>query len=481
MSTENGHSPIDEGMDLLYFINVLKGAVELAVHYLAGSNTTILQYEGDSGLLKGCAFQLAGNPYDLQSGKTVRVPVGGDTSALDSDVVLTSYVFGAMSGKKFDGNYDAARMTPFTAGEFVDILTTLPTDEAYHRFVGLFDDNTKVTGTKFDDRIEVGAGNDVVHGNGGNDIVWKWSPGNLVYDGGDGYDVLNFGTDDGAYFPNPNTQGLVIDLKTGIGTNPWGGTLKLTSVEKVIGTDGADKIYGSNKADWIETQDYGADIVKGRGGNDTVVLWPFAVGDKLDGGAGRDTLNTAFEYQENTLDLTDPSNNTGKFEGGSIKNFEVFNFSSTSFDPTTLLTFRAGAGSETVTMSGNATVILYMGDGNNKATGGGGNDTIVAGSGKDRLDGGAGDDYLTGGGASDTFVFRLNHGHDVIKDFHPSGKDHDRIDLSAITDITGWADLKQHHLDSVDGNAEIVTGEDSTIILTSVKLKNLAEGDFIFA
>jgi Ca2+-binding RTX toxin-like protein len=163
-----------------------------------------------------------------------------------------------------------------------------------------------------------------------------------------------------------------------------------------------------------------------------------------------------------------------------IKNFEVFNFSSTSFDPLTLLTFKGTAKSEAVTMSGARTVILDLGNGDNKAQGGSGDDTITAGSGKDQLNGGGGDDFLTGGGASDLFVFSPAFGHDVIKDFVANGRDHDKIDLSAITDIKSWADLSAHHLSNVDGNATIETVDSDTIVLTGVKVKNLDASDFIF-
>jgi Ca2+-binding RTX toxin-like protein len=448
--------------------------------YDSKTDKTLLQYENSSGILQGFAIQLAGNPFDLKPDKHVKVDIGGSSKLFDSDDLLRGFVVGEVVGNKFVGHFSATHMTPFTAGDFASILTTLPVDEAYHRFVGLLDDNTDVTGTKFTDRIEVGAGNDTVNALGGDDFVNKWDSGNLNYKGGTGFDTLDFSAADGAYFPYPKTQTLVLDLKTGEGLNPYGGKLKVDSIEKVIGTDEADRIYGSDGADWIETQDYGADLVKARGGNDTVVLWPFANGARLDGGAGKDTLTTAFEFDQNTLDLTDPSKNTGKFENGVIKNFEVFNFSSTSFDSLTLLTFKGTAKSETVTMSGSRTVILDLGNGDNRAQGGGGDDTITAGSGKDRLNGGAGDDFLTGGGASDLFVFSLGFGHDVIRDFDTSGKDHDRIDLSAIADIKNWTDLKAHHLTSIDGNATIETPDDDTIVLTSVKVKNLDENDFVF-
>lgn len=484
------HEP--QGMNCIQPIADLYSASGVRLTFFTGNNdanpgtaessgTTILQYEDSSGIMQDFALQLSGNPFDLKPGKPVHVDVGGDSDIFDNDVLLHGFAYGEMVGKKFVANLSATHMTPFKAGDLIDILTTVPIDEAYRRLVGLLDDKTTVTGTQFTDRIEVGAGNDTVNALGGDDFVNKWDAGDLDYNGGAGFDTLNFGTAWGDYFVTPKTQTLILDLKTGTGQSPYGGTLKVDSVEKIIGTDAADKIYGSDKAEWIETQDYGADIVKARGGNDTVVLWPFAVGDRLDGGGGKDTLQTAFEYQENTLDLTDPSKNTGKFEGGSIKNFEVFNFSSTSFDSTCFLTFRAGAGSETVTVSGNRVAILYLGDGDNKATDGNGDDTITAGTGKDRLNGGGGDDFITGGGNADVFVFSLNHGHDVIKDFDPSGKTHDRIDLSAITDIANWNDLKQHHLSSVDGNAEIETGGDGSIILTGIKTGKLEEGDFVFA
>lgn len=476
----------DQGIDYVLYIQCLKESEKVRVKYDANKDETFLNFITEDGDVTSCQFVIGGNPYHLAPGERKTFPVEPHSPANPIDLaaaaMLTGFTFGEVdSDGVFHPLYVAQQLKSFSASDFIEILTTLPIEQSYQRFVGLLDGNTEVTGTKFTDHIETGTGNDIVNALGGNDFVNEWNAGNLDYRGGGGFDTLDFSAAVGIYFPIAKTQTLIVDLKTGAGQNPYGGTLTVDSVEKVIGTDAADKIYGSEKADWIETQDYGADLVKARGGNDTVVLWPFANGAKLDGGGGKDTLQTQFEFGENTLDLTDPSKNTGKFENGAIENFEVFNFGTFSFDPLTTLTFRAGAGSETVTVSGSRNVILDMGNGNNRAQGGSGNDLISAGNGKDRIEGGAGGDTLAGGGNVDLFLFKDGHGNDIITDFDAAGGDHDTIDLSGVTSITGWNDLRAHHLTSVNGNATIETSAGDSITLTDVRLKNLDAGDFILA
>lgn len=470
-------------LKLAAYLDCMKSADQ--VYVMFDGKTTVMAFAKDDGILSGCAFRASGNPYSLNKDQEKSYEIGSPVGAAQlyamEAAAITKFDYGKIDGNgDFQPHYTASKLNPISAIDFLNIFTTLPIDESYHRFVALFDDDTTVKGTKYADIIETGAGNDKVNARGGNDIVHKWDSGDLKYSGGDGFDAISFGTSFGSYFVNPKVQQLVIDLKTGTGDNPYGGKLKVDSVEKVIGTDEADRIFGDNKRNWIETQDYGADIVKARGGNDTVVLWPFAFGAVLDGGKGKDTLKTAFEYLDNTLDLTDPSNNTGKFENGSIRNFEVFKFSSTSFDPTTILRFKAGDGSETVTVDGRRSAILDLGDGNNKVRGGLGNDTIVTGKGKDRIEGGGGDDFMTGGGGTDRFVFKNFHGHDVIRDFAVAGTKHDIVDLSGVAGIDSWNDLRKNHLTSVDGNAAIETSDDDLIILTGVAMNKLKADHFDF-
>ena len=485
--------PVDlyeQGITVAEYLSWAKAADGVTVTYDKSDNITTLKFYGPN-VGDSPTFSVDGNPYNQKPGVDVDHPMdfaspGEDVNASLPDAqskiaMITGFTFGVPDGNgHIIGSYIAENLKAFSAQEFLDILTTLPADESYHRFIGLFDGTTNAIGTKFADYIETGAGNDTVLGKAGNDVVNKWDSGDIDFSGGAGLDTLSFGATNGAYFPNPYTQTLVIDLKSGAGKNPYGGAIKVDSVEKVIGTDAADKIYGSEHDDWIETQDYGADLVKARGGDDTVVLWPFANGAHLDGGNGKDTLQTAFEIGQTTLDITDPTKNTGKFDNGVISSFEVFDFYSTSFDTSVSLTFRAGGGSEWVTISGQRSTELHLGGGNNRARGGSGSDVITSGNGKDRVEGAGGADVLTGGGNADLFIFKDGHGSDTVTDFDANGKDHDIIDLTGIIAIKNWTDLQKHHLHAQGGDVVIETSSDTMITLTQVKPRDLQAADFEF-
>ncbi|MAU95182.1 MAG: hypothetical protein CMP81_04715, partial [Fulvimarina sp.] len=57
--------------------------------------------------------------------------------------------------------------------------------------------------------------------------------------------------------------------------------------------------------------------------------------------------------------------------------------------------------------------------------------------------------------------------------------DAEKIDLSAVTAITSFADLAANHLTQVGGNAVITDGF-NTITLNGVNIADLDAGDFIF-
>lgn len=110
--------------------------------------------------------------------------------------------------------------------------------------------------TAFDDTI-IGTGdNEVFLPFGGNDYVDAGAGGSdrVVYTGGQGN------------VPGP-TQGVIVNLVTGIAQDGWGGTDTLLGVERINGTPFADSIVGGAENNRFN----------GRGGNDT-----------LDGGLGGD-------------------------------------------------------------------------------------------------------------------------------------------------------------------------------------------------
>lgn len=118
--------------------------------------------------------------------------------------------------------------------------------------------------------------------------------------------------------------------------------------------------------------------------------------------------------------------------------------------------------------------------GNDQITGTKYADSFFGGAGKDVLDGGAGRDSLTGGTGADTFVFGTGDGADTIKDFDAVGTDHDMIDLSDVSSITNFRDLKANHLDADGENVVIDAGHGERITLANVKVSQLDASDFQF-
>lgn len=125
-----------------------------------------------------------------------------------------------------------------------------------------------------------------------------------------------------------------------------------------------------------------------------------------------------------------------------------------------------GAGNDVVT--GNAT--------GNDIHAGPGNDTIAGASGNDLLDGGLGADSLTGGADRDTFVYGRGYGADTVTDF--SHTDHDRIDLSAMTGLQGFADAIAHAHQAV-ADTVFDFGNGDVLTLNNVDLASLSAGDLI--
>lgn len=137
---------------------------------------------------------------------------------------------------------------------------------------------------------------------------------------------------------------------------------------------------------------------------------------------------------------------------------------------------------------GNGKDTLYGDNGNDNLDGGRGNDLIFAGSGNDTVRGGGGKDkiYLgvgtdvgIGGGGADVFVFGNNQGDNTIRDFAARNNRED-IDLSYVSEITGFRDLKNNHMSRAGDDVVIDDGAGTVITLIGVALGDLGKADFIF-
>ena len=171
------------------------------------------------------------------------------------------------------------------------------------------------------------AGNDCFAPKGGKDTVV----------GGPGIDRLDY-SDYSPVFGAP-PAGAVINLASGVSTDPWGNSDITRQIENAIGTPFADLLVGTEGANQL-TGLAGNDTAKGLGGADTINLGDG--NDQGDGNAGNDTI-------------------TG------------------------------GAGNDT----------LYGMEGADSLAGEGDNDLVVGGGGKDTLGGGAGNDTLSGDAGDD--------------------------------------------------------------------------------
>ena len=317
---------------------------------------------------------------------------------------------------------------PFSV--FQEGVTNTNSEERYPFFVSLLDGDVSVAGSaKGDYDLEVGeGGNAAVKGESGDDHLYIWHQKNVVFDGGGGVDTIEFGYYEGFADLSALPTGAVVDLTKGNGTNPFGGTLKVKHVENVAGVFDKNNDLRGDKHDNFLLGGTAVDKLRGEGGDDTIHVkyWTSSAARPMtaDGDKGHDTLQVELSDAPaapftgsgfnllaiNTLDLLDPSKNTGTFHGGIFKGFEVIQ--------------ALGSGSE-----------QFVFHGSNKGesvTGGGAGDIIDGRGGKDLLDGGYGNDTLTGGDGKDTFFFRVRPdagNRDTVTDFAAG----DRIQLDGST------------------------------------------------
>jgi Ca2+-binding RTX toxin-like protein len=86
-----------------------------------------------------------------------------------------------------------------------------------------------------------------------------------------------------------------------------------------------------------------------------------------------------------------------------------------------------------------------------------------------------GDDQLWGGSGNDTFFYSDHSGNDVVHDFGQTAGDNDLIDLSEMTDLSGFS-VDQN----ANGDAVVHLSASDSITLIGVAANTLSIFDFVF-
>jgi serralysin len=335
---------------------------------------------GNVSIARGTVIEnaIGGNGADVLIGNSadnILTGNGGNDKLDGNSGRDTASYAGASSGVTVNLGISGAQNT---GGAGSDTLTSIENliGSAY---------NDTLTGNSSANQFIGGAGNDMLNGAGGVDLVDYSSAGSAV--------AIDLGAS-GAQ----NTRGAGLDT--------------LISIEQVIGSDFADRLTG-NGADNLITGGNGNDTIIAGGGND--ILEGGAGTDSMDGGAGNDriyggagsdyvTYATARSGVVVNLSLTTVQNTGG---GGSDQLFDIERMYGSNYDDTL-----TGSSADNLITGRYGDDHIVGGSGYDRLQGDAGNDVIDAGIGNDVVIGGVGDDILNGGDGNDRLYGQA--GNDVI-------------------------------------------------------------------
>ena len=148
-----------------------------------------------------------------------------------------------------------------------------------------------VAGSSHADRLIGDDGDNVLDGRGGNDTLI----------GGAGADTLigGAGVDTADY--SGSSAPVTVNLASGVGSGGDAQGDRLSGIENVIGTGGADRLTGNGADNYLDGAG-GADTLSGGAGNDTLRVTDDGYG-AIDGGTGDDTLR----FEGDRLTMTGPT------------------------------------------------------------------------------------------------------------------------------------------------------------------------------
>jgi Ca2+-binding RTX toxin-like protein len=421
------------GTDLLTadFSASASGVVTTAGGYANGAGASVI-YDGIETL-----FVRGGTGNDSLKGAKANDSLfgGGGKDTIDggkgddSVVITDGLAKGGVGTDRLAVNYSAVStsVTTLANGGFTDGVRTV----LHSGFELLF-----ITGGSVADTLTGGDSTDTLTGNAGNDSLSGGKGADKLI-GGLGNDTLDGGKD----FDTADYTGIAgavtVDLSlAGVQDTGGGGLDLLLAIENLTGGSGADTLTGDKWANSL-VGGAGADTLSGGAGNDFLDAGVSFTntGNRLDGGAGDDSVRAAEGTGADTL------------EGGSgIDTLILLPIGFDSSPPGKVdlaISAAQDTGSGMDTITGFENVLGAFGNDTiwgsaeaNRLDGAEGDDSLSGRGGADTLVGGLGADVLSGGAHGDRFVYLalddsragVGFGVDLITDFAAG----DLVDLSAI-------------------------------------------------
>ncbi|MGY0216080.1 calcium-binding protein [Endozoicomonadaceae bacterium StTr2] len=269
------------------------------------------------------------------------------------------------------------------------------------------DQNDVIIGNEKDNRISGGKGADTLDGGAGNDTYDLRR--NVVADGyfspeSAGVEVrLEHTNPDGSIKRNADGSAVQTVVRDGVTGKPLlVGNDSIKNFENVIGSAGADRIYGSS-GDNVLRGYTKYDRLDGGAGND--VLSGGQDVDWLQGGEGSDTVDFSLDRFDRQIarkvDLNEKVNNGRTNQFGYSNG--TLSYSRNAEDTAWVHTQNDDVLYSIENLVGGDKNDVFIGDGNNnRLSGRGGNDVIRGKGGHDVIFGGSGQDDLDGGTGNDT-------------------------------------------------------------------------------
>ena len=328
-------------------------------------------------------------------------------------------LLGGAGADRLDGGLGADTVLYTGSDEAVTVDLWDGTGKGGHAEGDVITDIENVVGSDYEDVLEGDPGANRLNGGGGNDRLLGRG-GDDVLEGGAGADELSGGAGMDTVSYSGSDEAVTVDLEVGTGEGGHAEGDVITDIENVVGSEYRDVLQG----------DAGANRLEGGAG-----------ADELSGGAGMDTVSYSGSDEAVTVDLGDGTGEGGHAEGDVITDIEnvvgseyrdvlqgdaganrldggagVDTVSYSGSDEAVTVDLEAGTGKrghaegdvivqvENVLGSGYGDV-LRGDDSANQLSGGGGNDRLSGRGGDDVLEGGAGADRLSGGGGNDTVSY----------------------------------------------------------------------------